>query len=121
PLHPLAAHRHRGLGRPPERILVRRGVRRRRARARLAGGVPAARPRPAQRYDPAVALTLDTTTPFGARAARRLADDVIGWLVTVNRAGAPQPSPVWFLWDDDGLLIYSQPGTPKLRNIARNP
>jgi PPOX class probable F420-dependent enzyme len=28
---------------------------------------------------------------------------------------------VWFLWDDGSILLYSQPDTPKLRNIAANP
>jgi PPOX class probable F420-dependent enzyme len=28
---------------------------------------------------------------------------------------------VWFLWEDDSVLIYSQPGTAKLTHIARNP
>ena len=28
---------------------------------------------------------------------------------------------MWFLWDDDSILLYSQPDTPKLRNIAANP
>lgn len=41
--------------------------------------------------------------------------------MTVNGRGAPQPSPVWFLWDDGSILLYSQPETPKLRNIASNP
>jgi PPOX class probable F420-dependent enzyme len=41
--------------------------------------------------------------------------------VTVNSRGAPQPSPVWFLWDDESILLYSQPETAKLRNIAANP
>jgi len=27
---------------------------------------------------------------------------------------------VWFLWDDGSILLYSQPDTPKLRNIAGN-
>jgi PPOX class probable F420-dependent enzyme len=68
-----------------------------------------------------VALPVDTGSEFGARVARRLADELIGWLVTVGRTGAPVPSPVWFLWDGESLLLYSQPDTPKLRNIARNP
>jgi len=47
---------------------------------------------------------------------------VVGWLVTVSPAGAPQPVPVWFLWDGaDGVLLYSRPDKPKLRNIAANP
>ena len=41
--------------------------------------------------------------------------------MTVNGRGAPQPSPVWFLWDDGSILLYSQPETAKLRNIAANP
>jgi PPOX class probable F420-dependent enzyme len=62
---------------------------------------------------------LDLSTEFGARADRRLRDELIGWLVTVNPAGAPVPVPVWFLWDGVGsLLIYSRPNTAKLRNIA---
>ena len=37
---------------------------------------------------------LDLSTEFGARADRRLRDELIGWLVTVNPAGAPVPVPV---------------------------
>jgi PPOX class probable F420-dependent enzyme len=28
---------------------------------------------------------------------------------------------VWFLWEEGTLLMYSQPGKPKLANIATNP
>lgn len=66
-------------------------------------------------------MMIDTATDFGARVARRLSDDQIVWLATVRRDGTPQPSPVWFLWDGESVLIYSQPNTPKLRNIAHNP
>jgi PPOX class probable F420-dependent enzyme len=57
----------------------------------------------------------------GSRAAGRLRQEAIAWLVSVSPAGAPQPSPVWFVWDDAGFLLYSQPDTPKLRNIEANP
>lgn len=64
---------------------------------------------------------LDTNTAFGQRAARRLREETIGWLVTVRADGTPQPSPIWFLWENGEFLIYSQPDQQKLRNIARNP
>jgi len=66
-------------------------------------------------------LNLDTSTPFGARVERRLQEDIVVWLTTVGGAQTPQPSPVWFLWDGETILIYSQPTTPKLRNIERTP
>jgi PPOX class probable F420-dependent enzyme len=64
---------------------------------------------------------IDTSTDFGARAARHLEDDQVVWLTTVGPDGTPQPSPVWFLWDGDTVLIYSYPATSKLRNIDRHP
>jgi PPOX class probable F420-dependent enzyme len=54
---------------------------------------------------------LDETTEFGQRAARRLRDEIIGWLTTVAPDGQPQPIPVWFVWDGDrSIRMYSQPG-----------
>jgi PPOX class probable F420-dependent enzyme len=65
---------------------------------------------------------LDESTAFGRHAARRLREEIIGWLTTVSPAGRPQPVPVWFLWDGDrSILLYSRPGTRKLANIAANP
>jgi PPOX class probable F420-dependent enzyme len=65
---------------------------------------------------------LDETTAFGAHAARRLREEIIGWLTTISPEGAPQPVPIWFLWDGDrSILLYSRPGKRKLRNIAANP
>jgi PPOX class probable F420-dependent enzyme len=55
------------------------------------------------------------------RDGRRLREDLAVWLVTVRADGMPQPTPVWFVWDGSTLLIYSQPGKPKLVNIASNP
>ena len=42
------------------------------------------------------------------------------WLTTVRKDGMPTPTPVWFLWEGEGFLIYSQPGTHKLRNLSAN-
>jgi PPOX class probable F420-dependent enzyme len=65
---------------------------------------------------------IDESTEFGARAARRLREEPLAWLTTVDGRGTPQPVPVWFLWDGaDGILLYSRPGTAKLRNVEVNP
>jgi PPOX class probable F420-dependent enzyme len=69
-----------------------------------------------------MAFAIDTATPFGQRAERRLRDEKVGWLTTTSADGTPQPVPVWFLWDGAvSFLIYSKPGTAKLRNIAERP
>jgi PPOX class probable F420-dependent enzyme len=54
------------------------------------------------------------------KVAQRLRRELVIWLTTVRRDGMPQPTPVWFLWDGDTFLIYSQPNTRKLRNIAHD-
>jgi PPOX class probable F420-dependent enzyme len=54
-------------------------------------------------------------------AREHLADDVVGWLTTVASDGTPQSSVISFLWEGNTILFYSQPDTPKLRNIARSP
>lgn len=66
-------------------------------------------------------MHLDTTTEFGARVDRRLREERIIWLTTMDADQTPQPSPVWFLWNGESFLIYSQPDTPKLRNLGRSP
>ena len=66
-------------------------------------------------------LNLDLTSAFGERVARRLREERIIWLVTIDPDGVPQPTPVWFWWDGETFLIYSRPRRPKLRNIGRNP
>jgi PPOX class probable F420-dependent enzyme len=63
---------------------------------------------------------LDRATPQGRHADQRLREAPVVWLTTVNAAGQPQSSPVWFLWDGDTVLIYSRPGG-KARNITVNP
>ena len=62
---------------------------------------------------------LDTSTPFGARVEQRLRSEQVIWLTTVNADGTPEPSPVWFYWDGETILIYSRAGTPRERNIRR--
>ena len=64
---------------------------------------------------------IDFTTEFGQRALNRLGNEQVIWVTTTSKSGAPQPSPVWFVWEEGRVLIYSQPNTPKVRGIERNP
>jgi PPOX class probable F420-dependent enzyme len=64
---------------------------------------------------------LDRRNPFQRRVESRLLKEPIIWLTTVDEQGAPQPVPVWFLWDGSLVLVYSEPDRPKLHNIERNP
>ena len=64
---------------------------------------------------------IDQSTEFGRRVVRRLREERIIWLTTLGSDGAPQPRPVWFLWDGETFLIYSQPNTHKIEHIRRSP
>ena len=64
----------------------------------------------------------DAATPFGERVARRLRDERLVWLTTVNAKGTPQPAPVWFLWDESTMtfLIYSRADAKRLEHLQQN-
>ena len=64
---------------------------------------------------------LDPSDQAQARAAERLRDEQVLWLTTIRADGQAQSSPVWFLWDGDTFLLYSQPDAQKVRNVAANP
>ena len=66
-------------------------------------------------------LRIDPSTDFGARVERRLREAIVIWLVTVAPNGTPEPAPVWFLWDEQSLIVYSRADTPRERNLRRNP
>lgn len=51
----------------------------------------------------------------------RLDTEIVVWMTTVNPAGQPQTSPVWFLIEGEAIVIYSLRGTPRTRNIEANP
>ncbi|MEU4804763.1 TIGR03667 family PPOX class F420-dependent oxidoreductase [Actinosynnema sp. NPDC023587] len=63
----------------------------------------------------------DPSTEFGARVARELREDMIAWVTSVDRAGTPQPAPVWFLWENDTALFYSRPDAKRLDRLKANP
>jgi PPOX class probable F420-dependent enzyme len=64
---------------------------------------------------------LDRTTEWGQHAEQRLRSDIIAWLTTVGSDGRPYTVPVWFLWKDETVLIFSQPNKQKIRNLPKNP
>lgn len=72
-------------------------------------------------HSPSLELMIDDSTPRGAKALRRLAEEPIIWLTTVAASGQPQASPVWFLFADGEFLVYSLPDTARPTNIAENP
>jgi PPOX class probable F420-dependent enzyme len=64
---------------------------------------------------------IDFTSRLSRHVNRRLRKEQIIWLTTVDFNDAPQPRPVWFHWDDETILIFSERGKAKLRHIERNP
>lgn len=63
---------------------------------------------------------LDLTTEWGQHADQRLRTNKIAWLTTVGSDGRPYTVPVWFLWEGNTALIFSQPKKQKVRNLRKN-
>jgi len=63
---------------------------------------------------------LNFDNPKHAAADTRLRKETIIWLTTVDAAGQPQSSPVWFLWNGSEFLIYGSQDGKKTRNILAN-
>ena len=64
---------------------------------------------------------LDFKSTLGRHVKGRLKREKVIWLTTVDNGSAPQPRPVWFHWDGETFLIFSQRGKAKLRHIERDP
>jgi PPOX class probable F420-dependent enzyme len=64
---------------------------------------------------------LDPAKERDAHIAQRLQQDSIVWLTSVRPDGRPHAVAVWFLWQDDTILIFSKPKNQKLRNLRQNP
>ncbi len=63
---------------------------------------------------------LDLTTEWGQHAEQRLRSNKIAWLTTVGSDGRPYTVPVWFLWEGNSVLLFSQPQKQKVRNLRKN-
>jgi len=64
---------------------------------------------------------IDFNTPIGQKIEKRLRQEKMIWLTSVDAHNKPQPRPVWFDWDGETVLIFSQETGAKLRHIAANP
>jgi PPOX class probable F420-dependent enzyme len=64
---------------------------------------------------------VDLTSSFGRAVQQQLANQYVIWLTTVDSKLTPQPRPVWFIWENDSFLIFSQAHAQKVRHIQKNP
>lgn len=66
-------------------------------------------------------MFLDLSQPKQAHINERLRAEPVIWLATVRPDGRPHLVPVWFLWDGETILIFSQPNNQKIHNLRANP
>ena len=63
---------------------------------------------------------IDGSTALGARVLKRLVEDRVIWMTTVDR-GVPQPAPVWFLYErndtTERIIVYSKTGARRIANV----
>jgi len=64
---------------------------------------------------------INFTTDFGQKVKRHLDQEYFIWFTTVGTDLTPQPRPVWFIWQDDSFLIFSQPGAHKVAHLKEHP
>ncbi|HEU0292690.1 MAG TPA: TIGR03667 family PPOX class F420-dependent oxidoreductase [Anaerolineales bacterium] len=64
---------------------------------------------------------IDFKSKFGRFANKHIKKEYFIWLTTVDSTGTPQPKPVWFIWENDSFLIFSQAKAHKVKHIQKNP
>lgn len=67
-----------------------------------------------------MAAILNLANERDAHIDQRLHNDEVIWLISVRPDGHPHAVVVWFLWDGETVLIFSQPKNQKVRNIRNN-
>lgn len=55
------------------------------------------------------------------KTAQRLRAEPVAWLTTVRADGQPQSSPIWLDWNGAEIVVLSQPGAGKVRNVTGQP
>jgi PPOX class probable F420-dependent enzyme len=63
----------------------------------------------------------DLNIVLSTEITKRLQEEDIIWFTTVSPKGIPTPNPVWFYWDGEYIIVYSQPESFRVRNIKNNP
>ena len=61
---------------------------------------------------------IDFEAGNGPRVREQLEGETVVWLTTISDSQTPQPNLVWFLWDGESVLVYTQPRTFRLKNLA---
>ncbi len=61
------------------------------------------------------------SAPIPAEFDAIIASSIYVWFTTVREDGMPQPTPVWFVRDGGTFIIYTIPGTKKVKNFSSNP
>lgn len=64
---------------------------------------------------------IDLSSDFGRAVLQHLADQYVIWLTTVDSKLTPQPRPVWFIWEEDSFLIFSQSHAQRVKHIRKHP
>jgi PPOX class probable F420-dependent enzyme len=62
---------------------------------------------------------IDLTSQFGRMVKRHIDREYFIWLTTVGTDLTPQPRPVWFIWEKDSFLIFSEPKAHKVRHLKQ--
>lgn len=66
-------------------------------------------------------MTIDFSSDHGKRALEELTSQPVIWLTTVGRNDYPQPNLVWFVYENDGIVIYTKADAARLHHIQKNP
>ena len=64
---------------------------------------------------------IELTSKFGRVVKQHLENEYFIWLTTVDSHLAPQPRPVWFIWEENSFLVFSQAAAHKVKHIQQNP
>ena len=63
----------------------------------------------------------DKKSKLESKAKKFIKQEHAIWFTTIGSNLAPQPRPVWFVWDKGTFLIFSQTHTHKLKHIKLHP